>query len=151
MPKGGNGDKCMNCKCKKSVLSIILYVCAVILFAIGIAVIVLNVKEFKSAVAQYVAQGYTAAEVTKALITSQLIPSILQAIGTYAGIGLVLFAAGAINSKVSKCLMFLSKEECSNADEVKAEEVKNAEVVEAAEEPETVVESEKAESDEANK
>lgn len=140
----------MNCKCKKSALSIILYVGAVILFGIGIAVIVLNVKEYKTAVVQYVAQGYTAAEVSKALIQSQLIPAILQAVGTYMGIGLVLVAAGAINCKVSKCIMLTAKDECCNNDEVK-EEVKDAEVIETSEEPETVVESQKAESDEENK
>lgn len=144
----------MNCKCKKSALSIILYVGAVILFGIGIAVIVLNVKEYKTAVVQYVAQGYTAAEVSKALIQSQLIPAILQAVGTYMGIGLVLVAAGAINCKVSKCIMLTAKDECCNNDEVKdevKEEVKEAEVIETSEEPETVVESQKAESDEENK
>jgi hypothetical protein len=140
----------MNCKCKKSALSIILYAGAVILFGIGIAVIVLNVKEYKTAVVQYVAQGYTAAEVSKALIQSQLIPAVLQAVGTYMGIGLVLVAAGAINCKVSKCIMLSAKDECCNNDEVK-EEVKEAEVVETPEEPETVVESQKEESDEENK
>lgn len=144
----------MNCKCKKSALSIILYAGAVILFGIGIAVIVLNVKEYKTAVVQYVAQGYTAAEVSKALIQSQLIPAVLQAVGTYMGIGLVLVAAGAINCKVSKCIMLSAKDECCNNDEVKdevKEEVKEAEVIETSEEPETVVESQKAESDEENK
>ena len=135
----------MNCKCKKSVLSIILYVGAVILFGIGIAVIVLNVTEYKAAVAQYVAQGYTAAEVTKALIKSQLIPAILQSVGTYMGIGLVLVGAGAINCKVSKCIALSANDECCSNDEVK-----DAEVVETVAEPEKVEEV-KEETEETNK
>jgi hypothetical protein len=89
-------------KTERVTSSIVLYVAGVIVAILGIALLVTNVIEYKAAITQYVAQGYSAATVAKQLIPTQLIPAIFNSIGIYGGIAAVLIGAGKINTKVTK-------------------------------------------------
>ena len=91
-------------KSKKSAFSVVLYVIASVVALLGIALLIVDFFIFKTAVAQYVAQGYTAAVVMRSLIPSQLLPSILQDIATYGGIAFILIGLGIVNTKISKLL-----------------------------------------------
>lgn len=99
---------------KKSIISIALYVVAIVVALLGVALLVTNMLLFKSTVSQAVAQGYAVATVRKALLTSQLLPGIFQPVAVYGGIAFLLFGAGVINNKVSKCLTLLTKAEICN-------------------------------------
>lgn len=103
--------------------SIVLYVIAAIVAASGIALLIINIVMFKRTIAQYVAQGYTAASVSKELVPSQLVPQILNVIGLYGGISAVLFAAGIINNKVSKYLNSLKKDEVDSEEDSDSDEI----------------------------
>lgn len=125
---------------KKSAVSIVLYVAAVVVALIGVALLINNVLLFKNTVNQYVAQGYPAADVIKQLVPSQLIPGILQPVGVYLGIAFILFGTGIINQKVSGCLIHLTDDEiCNNANE----QVEAAGQTEIAEENSEVAEENK--------
>ncbi|WP_039656049.1 hypothetical protein [Clostridium tyrobutyricum] len=104
-------------KSKQGSISILLYVAAVVVALIGVALLVNNVLLFKNTVAQYVGQGYSAATVQKQLIPSQLLPGIFEPVGLYGGIAVCLLAAGIINKKVSKCLGALTKDKCEESTE----------------------------------
>jgi hypothetical protein len=101
-------------KIKKPASSIVLYVVASIIALIAVALLINNVLSFEDTVAAYAAQGYATADVLKQLVPSQLLPGIFQPIAVYGGIAFVLFAAGIINQKVSKCLILLTKVEIDN-------------------------------------
>ena len=68
--------------------------------------------------------GYPAAEVTKQLVRTQLLPGIFESIAITGGIAIILLGAGIINHKISKCLILLNKNEVSNeaAEELVLEE-----------------------------
>lgn len=107
-------------KNKKFSISIFLYIAAVIVALIGVALLVNNILLFKNALTQYVGQGYSAATVRKQLIPSQLIPGIFQPVAVYGGIAFLLLCAGIINKKVSTCMSILTKdtsEEIINVEE----------------------------------
>jgi len=131
---------------KKSIISIALYVVAIVVALLGVALLVTNMLLFKSTVSQAVAQGYAVATVRKALLTSQLLPGIFQPVAVYGGIAFLLFGAGVINNKVSKCLTLLTKVEICNdivQDDIVNQEVVNVENVETTEQiktPEEVTE-----------
>ena len=94
-------------KSKRPAGSIVLYVAAIVVTIIGVAYLVTNIVLFQKSVAQYVAQGYAAADVASQLLPSQLLPGIYEPIAVYGGIALILFGAGMINQKISKCLKML--------------------------------------------
>lgn len=94
-------------KSKRPAGSIVLYVAAIVVTIIGVAYLVTNIVLFQNSVAQYVAQGYAAVDVTSQLLPSQLLPGIYEPIAVYGGIALILFGAGMINQKISKCLKML--------------------------------------------
>jgi len=98
-------------KFKRPVGSIVLYVAAGVIAIIGVAYLVTNIMLFQKSVAQYVAQGYAAADVTSQLLLSQLLPGIYEPIAVYGGIALILFGAGMINQKLSKSLKILEATE----------------------------------------
>jgi hypothetical protein len=100
---------------RKSSASIVLYVAAIVVALIGIALLVNNVLLFRNTVSQYVAQGYPAAEVNKQLVPTQLIPGIFEPIAVYGGIAFALFGIGIINKKVSNYIIPLNKVEACNA------------------------------------
>lgn len=100
-------DKALK-KSKRPAGSNILYVTSIVVTIIGIAYLVTNIVLFQNNVAQYVAQGYPAATVVSGLLPSQLLPGIYEPIAVYGGIALILFGAGMINQKISKCLKMLS-------------------------------------------
>ena len=100
-------------KSSKSTFSTVMYVFAAVAGIFGIALLVNNMLLFKSTVSQAVEQGYAVATVKKALLTSQLIPGIIEPIGTYGGIALILLGVGKINKKVVKCIAQLTKIEVS--------------------------------------
>jgi len=102
--------------------SIVLYVAAIVVIIIGVAYLVTNIVLFQKSVAQYVAQGYTTADVTSQLIPSQLLPGIYEPIAVYGGIALILFGAGMINQKISKCLKMLGDLGVESA-ELEADEI----------------------------
>lgn len=108
--KGKNVSK----KSKKSVISIMLYVVASVVAIVGVALLVNNVFLYKTNFNQAVAQGYSAATVRNALVTSQLLPGIFEPIGIYGGIAFLLLGVGMVNKKVSKCLILLTKAEVCN-------------------------------------
>lgn len=104
-----NKNKNLSKETKKFSISIILYVAAIVVALVGVALLTNNIILFRKTVAQYVSQGYTAATVTSQLIPSQLIPGIFEPVAMYGGIAIILLAAGIINKKVSKCLTYLDK------------------------------------------
>jgi hypothetical protein len=91
-------------KFKRPAGTIVLYVAAIVVSIIGVAYLVTNIELFRKMVTQYVAQGHTVAEVTSQLLLGQLLPGIYEPIAVYGGIALILFGAGMINHKISKCL-----------------------------------------------
>lgn len=99
-------DKALK-KSKRPAASNILYVTSIVVTIIGIAYLVTNIVLFQKNVAQYVAQGYPTATVISGLLPSQLLPGIYEPIAVYGGIALILFGAGMINQKISKCLKML--------------------------------------------
>ena len=99
---------------KKSTISIVLFISAIVVAVLGVALLVLNIYLYKTSFSQAIAQGYAAGTVRKALMTSQLLPGIFQPIGIYGGVSLLLLAMGKISDKVSKCLTVLSKKELCN-------------------------------------
>lgn len=103
-----------NSKSKKSVSTIVLNVAASLVVLIAIAALANNIILFKNTVNQYVAQGYSYNEVIKQLIPMQLLPDVFEPIAVYGGIALILFAAGVINEKVSKCFIMLSNAQANN-------------------------------------
>lgn len=91
-------------KFKRPAGTIVLYVAAIVVSIIGVAYLVTNIELFRKMVTQYVAQGHTVAEVVNQLLLGQLLPGIYEPIAVYGGIALILFGAGMINHKISKCL-----------------------------------------------
>ncbi|MCB2352856.1 hypothetical protein [Clostridium estertheticum] len=96
---------------KKSAFSILLFISAIVVAILGVALLVDNIYLYKTSVNQAVAQGYAVATVRKAYVPSQLIPGIFQPIGLYGGIALLLLAVGKTSNKVSNCLTVLTKKE----------------------------------------
>lgn len=101
-------------KFKKTAGSMILYAAALIVALIAVVLLINNIELFRNTVSGYTSQGYASADVLKQLVPSQLVPGILQPIAVYGGISILLFGAGIINSKVSKCLILLNREEASS-------------------------------------
>ena len=101
-------------KSKKNAGSLILYIAGAIVAILGIALLIDNIMLFNSNVNQYVTQGYAAADVIKQLMPAQLLPGIFEPVAVYGGIALLLFYAGFINQKVSKCLTLLTEAKVSN-------------------------------------
>lgn len=130
---------------EKSFISTILYAAAAVAALCGIALLVINVNQYTSVLKQYVAQGYPAAEVMRELLPNQLLPGILQSIGLYGGIALVLFGVGAANKKVSKCLFMLSNTQISSGITNETSIVQNTTTgdAETAEQVETIEETQK--------
>ncbi|AGY78146.1 hypothetical protein [Clostridium autoethanogenum] len=104
-------DKTELKKSKKISVSKTLNAVALVVAVLGIASLANNIYLFRQAVNQYVAQGYSAATVTKQLLSSQLLPGIFEPIALYGGISIVLLAVSMINRKVSKCLELLTPAE----------------------------------------
>ncbi|WP_183128115.1 hypothetical protein [Clostridium autoethanogenum] len=98
-------------KSNKIYVSKILNAAALVVAVLGIASLANNIYLFRQATNQYVAQGYSAATVTKQLLSSQLLPGIFEPIALYGGISIVLLAINMINKKVSKCLELLTPAE----------------------------------------
>jgi len=104
-------------KSKRPTGTLVLYVASIVVTIIGVSYLVTNILMFQKSVAQYVEQGYAVADVTSQLLLSQLLPGIYEPIAVYGGIALILFGAGMINQKISKCLKMLGDAEL-NAHEI---------------------------------
>jgi hypothetical protein len=76
---------------------------------IGVTLLVNNIVLYKNTVSQALGEGYDIATVRKALLTSQLLPGILEPLGTYGGIAFVLLGIGIVNKKVLKSIALLTK------------------------------------------
>ncbi|WP_193564905.1 hypothetical protein [Clostridium estertheticum] len=96
---------------KKSAFSILLFISAIIVAILGVALLVDNIYLYNTSFAQAVTQGYPVATVRKTLMTSQLLPGIFQPIAMYGGIALLLVAVGKTSDKISKYLTILTKKE----------------------------------------
>ena len=137
-------EKSVSKKSSKSTFSTVMYVFAAVAGIFGIALLVNNMLLFKSTVSQAVEQGYAIGTVRKALLTSQLIPGIIEPIGTYGGIALILLGVGKVNKKVSNCLTLLTKVEVSTdvieetIVDLNVADIENAQAIETNEAPETV-------------
>lgn len=103
-------------KSKQAKISIVLNIAALIVALIAIALLVNNIMYYKNTVSQYVAQGYSAADVMKQLIPSQLIPGIFDPVGLYGGIALALFGIGKVNKRISECMALLDRVDDHNDD-----------------------------------
>ena len=128
---------------KKPSSSIVLYIAGSVVALIAVTSLINNIMLFNNSVNQYVDQGYPVADVIKHLIPLQLLPGIFEPIAVYGGIALVLFYAGLINQKVSKCLLLLTKVEvCNDATEesVMEENITDVGNVEATKREETIEE-----------
>lgn len=100
-------------KLKKSKLPIstkLMYAGAIVVTVIGFVFLVNNIILFKDTLAYYVDQGVPSNEVLKKLIPQQLLQGIFEPIAIYGGIAFILYCAGKINQKVSKCLTILTTE-----------------------------------------
>jgi len=132
-------------KSGKAAISITLYVVAAVVAIMGVALLVNNVYLYNTSFKQAVAQGYAAATVRNALVTSQLIPGVFEPLAMYGGIAFLLLAAGIVNKKVSNCLILLTKAEvCNDIEEITDQNVANVEVAETNKQTETVEEIQKA-------
>ena len=107
-------DKNVSEKSRKFSGSMTLNIAASVVALIGVALLVDNIYLYITTVQQYVAQGYPIATIISNLVPSQLLPGIFQPIAVYGGIAFVLVGVGIVNKKVSKCLIFLTKDECCN-------------------------------------
>ncbi|AGK98111.1 hypothetical protein [Clostridium pasteurianum] len=122
-------------KSKKVVSSIVLYSAAIFVALIGIALLIDNVILYRSAVSQYIAQGYSVTTVEQQLIPSQLLPSIFNSVGIYGGMAFILAGVGIVNTKLSKHLVKnkdVNKESTLEIDTIQEEKTKddeNAEVI----------------------
>lgn len=101
-------------KTKPPVSSIVLYVAFSVAAILALASLINTIIVYSNNVDQYVKMGYPAAEVTKYLVQTQLLPGIFESIAITGGIAIILLGAGIINHKISKCLMLLNKNEVSN-------------------------------------
>lgn len=142
---------------RKHSISIALYVAALIVAFLGIALLVDNIFIFKRTVDQYVAQGYPAATVIKQLLPSQLLPGIFEPIALYGGISFILLGLGIVNKKVSKYLTLLAKDEAyddidvNNAEEsISEQNVIEAENMEIAEQIEVIENMEETKKNDIN-
>jgi hypothetical protein len=96
------GDYQMKKKMSKS--SIVFFIAAAFVAVVGTALLVNNVLLYNDNVTMYVSQGYSVETVTAQLLPAQLIPGVLEPIGTMYGIAFALAAAGVINNKLSSLL-----------------------------------------------
>lgn len=101
---------------KKSAISIALFVSAIVVAILGVALLADNIYLYNTSFKQALTQGYAAGTVRKALVTSQLLPGIFQPIAIYGGITLLLLGVSKISDKVSKCLTVLTNTELHNVD-----------------------------------
>lgn len=92
----------------------VFYVAGSVIGLIAVSALVNNIVQYTTAVAGYVDQGYTYAEVTKQLIPNQLLPGLFEPIAVYGGIAFILFGIGIINRMVSKQSSSLQKVEDRN-------------------------------------
>ena len=99
---------------KKSAISIVLFISAIIVAILGVALLVNNIYLYKTSFSQAVAQGYAAATVRKALVTSQLLPGLFQPIALYGGIAVLLIGVSKACNKISNCLALLSATDTYN-------------------------------------
>jgi len=106
-------------KIKKQKSTIALFVAAAFIFIAGTALLVNNVLLYNNNITQYVEQGYSIDTVVAYYLPAQLIPGVLEPIGTIYGISILLVAAAIINQKVSECLIF---SKCGNTEEDKTGE-----------------------------
>lgn len=127
-------NKTVSKKSKQPFISIVLHVATCVVGVVGIALLVNNIILFRSAMNQYVAQGYNATTVAKQLIPAQLLPGIFEPVAVYGGIAFILLGASIIYDKISKCLTLLSKDEvCKDAieegnPEQNAADIENTEI-----------------------
>lgn len=110
-------DKNIPKKSGKSSFTIVMYITALIVAILAITLLVDNIYLFRSAVNQYVAQGYPATTVTSQLIPSQLLPGIIEPVAGYGGVAFVLFGIGIINKKISKHSVVLTENDMKNKEE----------------------------------
>ena len=97
-------DKAASEKAGRSPIAIILYIAAVVVALVGIALLIDNIYIYKTTIDQYVAQGYPAAEVKKSIIPAQLLPGIFDPVAVYGGIALILLGLGMANKKLLRIL-----------------------------------------------
>ncbi|WP_190972258.1 hypothetical protein [Clostridium sp. HV4-5-A1G] len=123
---------------RKFSASVVFYAVSLVIALIGIALLVNNILFFRSTVNNYVAQGYSYADVVKQLIPSQLLPGIFEPIAVYGGIAIVLLGVGIVNKKISKCLTLLKgstvEENTAEQNADHLENTKTTEQIEFAEE-----------------
>jgi len=112
---------------KRFSISILLYVVAAIVALLGIALLADDIYIFKSTVAQYVMQGYSADDVMKSLIPAQLLPGVFEAIALYGGMTFALIGIGIANRKISKNLITLNTVTDENVIDDNAEDLEEIE------------------------
>ncbi|HSN58874.1 MAG TPA: hypothetical protein VLR72_05375 [Clostridiaceae bacterium] len=120
-------------KTKMSKSSILFFVAAAFVAAVGTALLINNILLYNENVTMYVSQGYSMDTVAAQLLPAQLIPGVLEPIGAMYGIAFVLVAAGVLNNKLSKVLALTSATSASMLPETVTEAEAEAEVEEAKE------------------
>ncbi|MBK5239616.1 hypothetical protein [Clostridium sp.] len=131
---------------KKSGFSIVLFIVASVVALVGVTLLVNNILLYRSTVTQALADGYDIVTIRKALLTSQLLPGIVEPIGIYGGISFVLFGVGIVNKKIVKFLTMLNVNEVEvgndtieeNIAEQNVCDLENTEVTENIETVETI-------------
>ncbi len=111
-----------NVQSKTPAASIIFYILAVVLCIAAAAFLIREVLFYRSSVDQYVAQGYTQAEVAAQLGPQQLFPDIFQSVLMF-GVSALLWGAGLINTKAAKVFGALTFAETHTESEVIADSV----------------------------
>lgn len=101
-------------KSRKFSISKVLYIIAIVVSVLGVALLVNNIYLYMINIKQYIAQGYNAASVIGNLLPSQLLPGIFQPIAVYGGIAFILWGLAIVDKKVSKCLMLQTEDEYDN-------------------------------------
>lgn len=86
-------------KTKKPKLAMVLKLGGLVVGLFGIATLINNIMIFNTTVSQAIEQGYPKEMVMEAIVPTQLLPGIFEAIGMYGGLALLMFVAGIIACK----------------------------------------------------
>ena len=85
-------------KSPKIVIS--LKIGGIVVGLLGLASLINNIMLFKTTIDQYLQQGYPIEMVMEAMVPSQLLPGIFEAIGLYGGLAFLMFAVAVIAGKI---------------------------------------------------
>jgi hypothetical protein len=99
----------LSTKSRKISTSVVLYIIAIVIALIGVALLIDNILLFRDTINQYTAKKIPIDPVLKQLIPAKLLPGIFEPIGIYGGIASILFGISTLNKKFSEYSTMLTK------------------------------------------